>query len=90
MFCKDRLAVVMLSSNGATWLTWSATLAVPVATARPPARTVLLDRADLSGASLQTVLKLGAPFLSVVALGAAAYFLWRYIRKRRRGEVLST
>ena len=50
----------------------------------------LLDSITTAGASLQTVLKLGAPVLSVVALGAAAYFLWRYIRKRRRGEVLST
>jgi hypothetical protein len=40
--------------------------------------------------SVQGLLKLGALGLSIVALAAAAYFTWRYIQKRRRGEVLST
>ena len=42
------------------------------------------------GLSLQTFLKLGAPVLSVIGLAAAAFFLWRYIAKKRRGEVVST
>jgi GH24 family phage-related lysozyme (muramidase) len=40
--------------------------------------------------SVQGLLKLGALGLSIIALAAAAYFTWRYIQKRRRGEVLST
>jgi lysozyme len=43
-----------------------------------------------AGVSLQTLLQLGAPLLSIIALAAAGYFLWRYIQKRRRGEVVST
>ena len=40
--------------------------------------------------SVQGLLKLGALGLSIVALVAAAYFTWRYIQKKRRGEVMST
>lgn len=40
--------------------------------------------------SMLSVAKLGPIVLSVVALAAGAYMLWRYIQKRRRGEVLST
>lgn len=40
--------------------------------------------------SVQGLLKLGALGLSIIALAAGAYMLWRYIQKRRRGEVLST
>jgi hypothetical protein len=50
----------------------------------------LLSSITTVGASLQSVLRLGAPVLSALAVAAAAYFLWRYIQKRRRGEVLST
>jgi GH24 family phage-related lysozyme (muramidase) len=42
------------------------------------------------GLSLQSFMKLGAPILSVIGLAAAAFFLWRYIAKKRRGEVVST
>ncbi len=50
----------------------------------------LLSSITTAGASLQAVLRLGAPVLSAMAVAAAAYFLWRYIQKRRRGEVVST
>jgi hypothetical protein len=50
----------------------------------------MLNRLSAAGASVESILKLGATALSVVALAAAGYMLWRYIRKRRRGEVLST
>jgi lysozyme len=40
--------------------------------------------------SMQGLLKLGALGLSIVALAAVGYMLWRYIQKRRRGEVMST
>jgi hypothetical protein len=49
-----------------------------------------LDTVSSVGVSLQSVLKLGAVGLSIVAVAAAAYFLWRYIQKRNRGEVVST
>jgi lysozyme len=42
-----------------------------------------------TGASLQNLLKLGGTALSVVAVVAGAYMLWRYLQKKRRGEVLS-
>lgn len=42
------------------------------------------------GGSIQGLLKLGAVGLSVVALLAAAYMLWRYLGKKRRAEVIST
>lgn len=50
----------------------------------------IIDSFAATGASLQNVMKLGAVGLSVVALVAGAFMLWRYIVKRRRGEVLST
>lgn len=50
----------------------------------------LLSGITSAGTSLQAVLRLGAPVLSAMAVAAAAYFLWRYIQKRRRGEVVST
>ncbi|MPZ32061.1 MAG: glycoside hydrolase family protein [Rhodospirillales bacterium] len=40
--------------------------------------------------SMQGLLKLGALGLSIVALAAVGYMLWRYVQKRRRGEVMST
>jgi lysozyme len=40
--------------------------------------------------SMLSIAKLGPLVLSAIALAAGAYMLWRYIRKRRRGEVLST
>jgi lysozyme len=49
-----------------------------------------LETINEVGLSLQSFLKLGAPVLSVIALAAAAFFLWRYIAKKRRGEVMST
>jgi GH24 family phage-related lysozyme (muramidase) len=40
--------------------------------------------------SLQGVLKLGALGLSIIALCAVGFMLWRYVQKRRRGEVISS
>ncbi|MBY0317910.1 MAG: lysozyme [Reyranella sp.] len=40
--------------------------------------------------SVHGLLKLGGLAVSVIALAAVGYMLWRYIQKRRRGEVLST
>ncbi len=52
--------------------------------------TPVLNSIATTGASLKSVMSLGGAALSVIALAAGAYMLWRYIRKRRRGEVLST
>ena len=52
--------------------------------------TPVLTSLTSAGASLQGLMKLGGAALSVVALVAVAYMLWRYLQKRRRGEVLST
>jgi lysozyme len=52
--------------------------------------TPLLNSVSMAGASVQSVMKLGAAALSVIALAAVGYMLWRYIQKRRRGEVMST
>ena len=52
--------------------------------------TPLLNSVSTAGASLQSVMKLGAAGLSIIALAAGAYMLWRYIQKKRRGEVMST
>lgn len=52
--------------------------------------TPIIDSISTVGMSLQNALKLGGVALSVIALAAGAYMLWRYIQKRRRGEVVST
>lgn len=49
-----------------------------------------LDAIATAGASVQSIMKLGAVGLSIVALGAGAFMLWRYVQKKRRGEVVST
>lgn len=49
------------------------------------------NTAAAAGSSLIGMAKQFGPVaLSAIAFAAAAYFLWRYIQKRRRGEVLST
>jgi lysozyme len=50
----------------------------------------VLNSIATTGASVKSVMSLGGAALSAIALAAGAYMLWRYIRKRRRGEVLST
>src|SRR5215213_6281488 len=75
MLCREAPAEVMLLRRGATWLTWSATLAVPVATAKPPAITVLLDSVDFSGT---THCGIG------VASGAATGVRYRLASRLRR------
>ncbi len=52
--------------------------------------TPVLNSIATTGASLNSVVALGGTALSAIALAAGAYMLWRYIQKRRRGEVLST
>jgi lysozyme len=52
--------------------------------------TPVLNSIATTGASLKSVMQLGGAALSIIALAASAYMLWRYIQKRRRGEVLST
>ncbi|GEP56737.1 lysozyme [Reyranella soli] len=52
--------------------------------------TPVLNSIATTGASLKSVMALGGTALSVVALAAGIYMLWRYLQKRRRGEVLST
>jgi lysozyme len=51
--------------------------------------TPVLNSIAATGASLNNVMQLGGATLSIIALAAAAYMLWRYVQKRRRGEVLS-
>jgi lysozyme len=51
--------------------------------------TPVLNSIATTGASLKSVLSLGGAALSVIALAAGAYMLWRYIRSRR-AEVPST
>jgi len=50
----------------------------------------VLNSIATTGASLSSVMALGGTTLSAIALAAGSYMLWRYIQKRRRGEVLST
>lgn len=52
--------------------------------------TPIIDSITTAGASLQSLMKLGGIALSIVALGAVAFMLWRYIQKRRAGDVVST
>ena len=52
--------------------------------------TPIVDSIWSVGVSLQGILKLGAAALSIVALCAAGYMLWRYLQKRKRGEIIST
>ncbi len=52
--------------------------------------TPVLNSIATTGASLKSVMQLGGVALSVIALAAGVYMLWRYVQKRRRGEVLST
>lgn len=49
-----------------------------------------LDAVNAFGASVQSILKLGAIGLTVIGVAAAAYFLIRYLKKRREGDVVST
>ncbi len=50
--------------------------------------TPIVESIATVGASFQNVLKLGALALSIVALAAVGYMLWRYIQKRRAGDVV--
>lgn len=50
----------------------------------------VINSIAVTGASLQSILKLGGVALSIITLAAAGCMLWRYIEKRRRGEVIST
>lgn len=52
--------------------------------------TPVINSITTVGASMQNLWKLGGVALSVIALAAVAYMLFRYVQKRRKGEVIST
>lgn len=52
--------------------------------------TPIITSITTAGASLQSMLKLGGVALSIIALVTVGFVLWRYIQKKRRGEVIST
>lgn len=52
--------------------------------------TPVLNTVATAGASLNSVLKLGAVALSIIALAAGAYMLFRYIQKLKNGQAVST
>jgi hypothetical protein len=82
---KPALSSKTVIAGGLAVITGTASVADQVNQVAP-----LLSGITTAGTSLQSILKLGAPVLSAMAVAAAAYFLWRYIQKRRRGEVVST
>lgn len=47
----------------------------------------MLRTISSAGLSLQYILKLSGVVLSIIAVCAVGYMLWRYIQKKRRGEV---
>ena len=52
--------------------------------------TPILNTVATAGASLNSVLKLGAVALSIIALAAGAYMLFRYIQKLKHGQAVSS
>lgn len=52
--------------------------------------TPIIQSITTAGASMQSLLKLAPAVLSVIAFCAVAYMLYRYVQKRRKGEVIST
>jgi hypothetical protein len=82
---KSALSSKTVIAGGLAVATGTASVADQVNQVAP-----LLSSITTAGASLQGILRLGAPVLSAMAVAAAVYFLWRYIQKRRRGEVVST
>lgn len=52
--------------------------------------TPIIDSLTTVGASAMNLWKLGGAALSILALGAVAFMLYRYIVKKRRGEVVSS
>lgn len=49
----------------------------------------VLNQIATAGASMQSILKLGAVALSIIAVAATVYIVVRYIHKRANGEVIS-
>jgi hypothetical protein len=82
---KSTLSSKTVIAGGLAVATGTASVADQVNQVAP-----LLSSITSAGASLQAILRLGAPVLSAIAVAAAAYFLWRYVQKRRRGEIVST
>jgi len=82
---KSAVASKTVIAGGVAVATGAASVADQVGQLQPT-----LDAIAAAGASVQSILKLGAVGLSVVALAAVVFMLWRYIAKRRRGEVVST
>jgi GH24 family phage-related lysozyme (muramidase) len=82
---KSALSSKTVIAGGLAVATGTASVADQVNQVAP-----LLSSITSAGTSLQSIFRLGAPVLSAIAVAAAVYFLWRYIQKRRRGEVVST
>jgi lysozyme len=82
---KSTLSSKTVIAGGLAVATGTASVADQVSQVTP-----LLSSITTAGTSLEGILRLSAPVLSAMAVAAAAYFLWRYIQKRRRGEVVST
>jgi lysozyme len=82
---KPAVSSKTVIAGGVAVATGAASVADQVSQLAPTLETI-----NHVGLSLQSFLKLGAPVLSVIGLAAAAFFLWRYIQKKRRGEVMST
>ena len=54
------------------------------------AATAASSAATASASLVHLVKQFGPLVLSAIALAAGAYMLWRYVQKKRRGEVIST
>lgn len=52
--------------------------------------TPIINSVTTAGASVQNLLRLGGVVVAVIAVAAAGFVLWRYLSKRRKGEVIST
>jgi lysozyme len=72
-------------AGGVSVAAGASTIAAQIDTITP-----VIQSVTTFGASVNSVMKLGAVALSIVAFVAVGYMLIRYIIKKRRGEVVST
>ena len=72
-------------AGGASVVAGATTIGAQIDTITP-----VINSITTMGASFQNLMKLGALTFSIIAFCAAGYMLYRYIQKRRNGEVLST
>lgn len=82
---KPALQSKSVIAGGVTVAAGAASVADQISQLQPT-----IDAISAFGLSVQSLLKLGAVALSIVALAAGAYFLIRYLKKRKNGEVVST